>query len=476
MPLWAVHGDGRRVSDDATVAAGERLGWPLTVGFGAQQLAAVAGATVLVPALTGLSPATSLLFSGIGTLTFLLVTRHRLPVYLGSSVALVLPLQAARGSGVAAQLGGVLLVGLVLAAVGIAVKAMGNRVIDALMPPPVAGAVVLLVGLSLAPPAVEQFGRQPWLAAVTLLLVLAVFLVSGVGGRLAVLVGIAAGWLVAALAGGLDPQRVAELGRAGWVGLPRLTTPQITPSVVLGMLPVVIVLVVETVGAVRAIGVIAGRRVEGLTGDALLANGVAGALAGLGGGAGAAMYPQAIGTMAASRVCSTASYVVAALGAVALSFSPKAAAVLLTMPPGVLGGVSLVLYGLVAVRGAKIWLDERVDLRDPATAVLAGSALVAGAGGLTVNAGDVRLGGVVWGTAGIMLLYPLLRRLRGLRRPVLGGRAAAPSSLPVPVVVPPAVPVTPQPVVPQPVVPPPVVPPSPLRGGPGGVGWQLGQK
>jgi uracil-xanthine permease len=459
LPLWAVHGDGRRVPDDATIAAGERLGWPLTVGFGAQQLVAVAGATVLVPALTGLSPATSLLFSGLGTLAFLLFTRHRLPAYLGSAVAIVLPLQAARGSGLAAQLGGVLLVGLVLAAVGIAVKAMGNRVIDALMPPPVAGAVVLLVGLSLAPSAAEQFGSQPWLALLTLLLVLAAFLAPGVGGRLAVLAGIAAGWLVAALAGAVDPQRYAEVGRSAWFGLPPLTTPQITPSVVLGMLPVVIVLVVETVGAVRAIGAITGRRVEGLTGDALLANGVASALAGLGGGAATALYPQAIGTMAASRVCSTASYAVAALGAVALSLSPKAAAVLLTMPAGVLGAVSLVLYGLIAVRGAKIWLDERVDLRDPTTAVLAGAALVAGAGGLSVHIGDVRLGGAVWGTAGIMLLYPLLRRLRGLRRPVLGVR---PPSVPPPVS--------------QSVVPPSAIPPSPLRGGPGGVGWQLGQK
>jgi len=463
VPLWAVHGDGRRLADGAAVAAEERLSWPLTAAFGLQHLVAVAGATLLVPALTGLAPATTLLFSGLGTLAFLLITRHRLPAYLGSSVAFLVPLQAARGSGLAAQLGGVLVVGLVLVAVGVAVKAMGNRVIDALMPPAVAGAVVMLVGLSLAPAAVELYGRQPWIASLTVLMVLAVAALPGMGGRFAVLLGMAGGWLVAALAGGLDPQLSAAVGRAAWVGPPEFTAPQITPSVVLGMLPVVIVLVAETIGSVRAIGAVTGRPVAGLTGDALVGNGLAGTLAGLGGGTGTTLYPQGIGVMAASRVCSTASYAVAGLAAVALSFSPKAAAVLLTVPVGVLGGASLVLFGLIAVHGAKVWLDSRVDLTDPVTVTLAAAALVAGAGGLTVHAGGVQLGGVVWGTAGIMVLYPLLRGLRAAVPPrrVRPERvsAVAPASDGA-ATVPPARPA----VLPE------------ARVSPGGVGWQLGQK
>jgi len=466
VPLWAVHGNGRRLADDAAVAAGERLSWPLTVGFGLQYFVAVAAATLLVPALTGLPPAPTLLFSGLGTLAFLLVTRHRLPAYLGSSVAFVAPLQAAYGAGLAAQLGGVLVVGLVLAAVGIAVKAMGNRVIDALMPPVVAGAVVLLVGLSLAPAAVGLFGRQPWTGLLTVLVVLVTAAVlPGTGGRFAVLAGMAAGWLVTAAVGGLDPARLSAVGRADWIGLPELTAPQITPSVVLGMLPVVIVLVAENIAAVRAVGAVTGRSTDGLTGDALVANGLATTLAGLGGGTGTTVYPQGVGVMAASRVFSTASYAVAALAAVVLSFSPRAAAVLLTVPVGVLGGASLVLYGLIGVHGAKVWLDSRVDLTDPLTLLVAAAAVVAGVGNLSFPVGGVQVGGVVWGTAGIMLLYPLLRGLRRLvpaRGPVpdpadwsdgSAGSVATPGPAPVAV-------------------------PEPRLGRrtTGGIGWQFGQK
>jgi uracil-xanthine permease len=421
VPLWALHGDGRHVSDGAAVDARERLGWTLTIGFGLQHLLAVAGATLLVPVLTGLPPSATLFFSGLGTIAFLIFTRHRLPAYLGSSVAFLAPLQAAQASGLAAQLGGVLVVGIVLTAVGVAVKALGNRVVDALMPPVVAGAVVVLVGLSLAPSAVGLFRDQPGLGALTLLTVLvAVALLPGLGGRMALGLGIVGGWGVATATGQLDPDRVGAIGAAAWVGLPEFATPQITPSVVLAMLPVVIVLAVETMGNVRAVGAVTGSTVDGLTGDALVANGVATTLAGLGGGVGTTVYPQATGALALSRVYSSATYLVAALGAVALSFSPKAGAVLLTAPVGVLGGAALVLYGLVAVHGAKLWLDHRVDLTDPVTLTVAATALVAGIGNLTFSVGDVQVGGLVWGTAAVMLLYPLMR---GMRR-LVGSRGA----------------------------------------------------
>jgi xanthine/uracil permease len=282
-----------------------------------------------------------------------------------------------------------------------------------------------------------------------LLVLLAAAALPGMSGRFALLVGVAGGWVVAAIGGALDPQRVAAVGRAGWLGLPEFTASQITPSVVLGMLPVVIVLVAENVGNVRAIGAVTGRDTNGLTGDVLVANGLATTMAGLGGGAGMTVYPQSIGVMAASRVFSTASYAVAAVAAVALSFSPKAAAALLTVPLGVLGGASLVLYGLIGMHGAKVWMDHRVDLTDPVVLMVTAAAVVAGVGNLSVTVGSVQVGGVVWGTAGIMVLYPLLR---GLRRLV-------PARGPVPDV--PDVPVK-----------------RPRLGGgrPGGVGWQLGQK
>lgn len=450
MPLWAVRGDGWRLADDAVVPPRERPNWPLTAAHGVQHVLAMGAATLLVPALTGLSPAASLLFSGLGTLVFLLVTKHRLPAYLGSSVAFVAPLQAAQGAGLAAQVGGVLVAGLVLAAFGVAVKALGNRVIDALMPPVVVGGVVMLIGLSLAPSAVGAFGSQPGLASFTVLAVLvAAAVLPDLAGRLAVLIGMTAGWSVAAVTAGLDADRVAAMGRAAWIGLPDLTAPQVTPSVVLGMLPVVIVLAAETIGTVRAIGAVTGTPTDGLTGDALVGGGVSTALAGLGGGAGMSVYPQNLGVMAASRVCSTAPYAVAAVSAVLLSFSPKLAALLLTMPAGVLGGAALVLYGLIAMHGATVWMAHRVDLGDPVTLMVAAAALVAGVGGLSVTLGSVRIGGVVWGTAAIMVLYPLLR---GLRR-LAGARGAAPVSVPG------------------------TVPETRLGARrPGGMGWQFGQK
>lgn len=415
MPFWAVHAGGRHPADDVTVAPEERLSWLLTAGLGAQHLLAMAGATLLVPALTGLSPSTTLLFSGIGTLLFLALTRNRLPAYLGSSIAFIAPLQAAQASGLAAQLGGVLVVGLVLAAVGVAVKALGNRVVDAMMPPVVVGAIVILVGLSLAPSAVGLFRQQPAVGLLTVLTVLvAAAVLPSIGGRFALLVGIACGWGAAAAFGLLTPSRTAALADASWLGLPVFTSPQVTPSVVVGMLPVVIVLVAETVGGVRAVGAVTDRGVDGVTGDALVANGIATTLAGLGGGAGTTMYPQNIGVLAASRVFSTAACVVAAVAAVVLAFSPKAAALLLTIPPGVVGGASLVLYGLVGMHGVRVWVEARVDLRDPLTVMVAAVAVVAGIGNLAIVVGDATVGGVVWGTVAILVLYPILRWLRRL--------------------------------------------------------------
>jgi xanthine/uracil permease len=222
------------------------------------------------------------------------------------------------------------------------------------------------------------------------------------------------------------------------------------------MLPLVIVLAAETIGGVRAAGAVAGAGTDGVTGDALVASGLATTLAGLGGGVGTTIYPQNLGVSAASRVSSTAPYAVAAVAAVALSFSPKLGALLLTVPVGVLGGSALVLYGLVAMYGVKVWMDHEVDLTDPVTLMVAAAALVAGVGDLSVRMGSVHVGGVVWGTAAIMVLYPLLRGVRRL--------AGARGPVPVPAVRAPGVAV-------------PAVPEPRIRSSQsGGVGWQLGQK
>lgn len=417
MALWTVHGDGRRVTDGEVVAPQERLSWPLTIGFGFQHVAAMFGATVLVPAATGFPPTTTLLFSGIGTLLFLLITRNRVPSYVGSSFAFIAPLAAAREYGMAAQLGGVLAAGMLLVVVGIAVKALGVRLLESVMPPVVTGAVVMLIGLNLAPNATQHFEKQPGIGALTL----GVILVCGVLGRgllsrASVLVGILVGWVVAAVTGGLDPQRLDEVVNAAWIGLPGFTSPELRPAVVLTILPVVIVLVAENVGHVKAVSSLTGRNLDGSVGDALIANGLATSLAGLGGGSGTTTYAENIGVMTATKVYSTAAYAVAAITAVALSFSPKFGALLNTMPTGVLGGATLLLYGLIALVGVRIWLDNKVDLLNPVNMMVAGAALVAGVGNLNVQVGGLDLGGIAWGSLLIVIAHPLLRTMYAARR------------------------------------------------------------
>ena len=165
---WALHGDGQHIRPGAVVGPGERLTWPRTVSVGMQHVVAMFGATLLVPTLTGFPVNTTLLFSGLGTMIFLIITRNRVPSYLGSSFAFIAPLSASQQYGIGAQLGGVLVTGLALIAVGAVVHVAGKRVIDAVMPPVVTGAIVALIGLNLAPTAVANVEAQPAVAAITL--------------------------------------------------------------------------------------------------------------------------------------------------------------------------------------------------------------------------------------------------------------------------------------------------------------------
>ncbi len=147
----------------------------------------------------------------------------------------------------------------------------------------------------------------------------------------------------------------------------------------------------------------------------MIANGLTTALAGAGGGMALTPLGENVGVMAGTKVYSTAAYVAAAIGAILLSFSPKVAALVQTLPTGVIGGLALVLFGLVAMVGVRLWLDSGVDLADPVTMMVAGAAIVAGAGNLTIGIGWLKLDGVVWGSALIVLGHPLLRALRALR-------------------------------------------------------------
>ena len=191
---WDVHGDGKTIKPGAVVAPEERLSWGRTIGIGMQHVVAMFGATLLVPTLTGFPVNTTLLFSGLGTILFLMITRNRLPSYLGSSFAFIAPLTASQQYGIGAQAGSVLVTGLVLVAIGFGVKAAGRKVLDAVMPPAVTGAIVALIGLNLAPNAASNFSSQPLVATVTLaVIILATVAGRGMVSRLSILIGVVVG-------------------------------------------------------------------------------------------------------------------------------------------------------------------------------------------------------------------------------------------------------------------------------------------
>ena len=407
-----MHGDGTTPAPGAVVAPDERLSWPRTVGIGMQHVIAMFGATLLVPTITGFPVTTTLLFSGVGTVLFLVITGGRIPSYLGSSFAFIAPLTASASDGPAAQLGAVLAVGVVLMAVGVVVRVVGARLLDAVMPPVVTGAIVALIGLNLAPAATASFEMQPLVGAITLVAILLVTVLGpGLLGRLGILVGVVIGWVFAAVTGALAETRVDALRAADWIGLPEFRGPSFDLSVIVLALPVVVVLVAENVGHVKAVAAMTGRSLDDVAGNALIADGLATTLAGAGGGSGTTTYAENIGVMAATRVYSTAAYWVAAATAIVLSFSPKFGALVFTIPDGVIGGATLVLYGLIGLLGVRIWFENKVDFTDPVNLTVVAAALVAGIGDLTVKVGSAELGGIAWGSIGILIGYPVLRRL-----------------------------------------------------------------
>lgn len=409
---WDVHGDGRTIAPGAVVAPEERLDWPRTIGIGMQHVIAMFGATLLVPLLTGFPVNTTLLFSGVGTILFLLITRNRLPSYLGSSFAFIAPLTATQAQGIGAQAGVVVTAGAVLILVGFIVKKAGRQALDAVMPPAVTGAIVALIGFNLAPVAATNFATQPLVAAVTMLTIL-VATVAGRGmiARLGVLIGVVVGWAFATVTGNLSPDATASVREAAWFGLPDFHAPEFHLNAMLIGLPVIVVLIAENVGHVKAVSAMTRRNLDDLAGDALIADGLATTLAGSAGGSGTTTYAENIGVMAATRVYSTAAYWVAAFTAIALAFIPKFGALILTIPEGVLGGATLVLYGLIGMLGIRIWMDNGVDFNNPVNLVAAATAMIAGIGNLTLSIGSLQLEGIAWGSVGIIVGYPILKWL-----------------------------------------------------------------
>ena len=415
MLTWKLHGTGKSIKPGAVVGINERLSWPRTVGFGLQHIAAMFGATFLVPIITGFSPTTTLFFSGVGTLLFILITQNKLPSYLGSSFAFLAPVAAAKTEGgIPAALGGIVVAGILLALVGYIAKQAGTAWIENFMPPLVTGTIVMVIGLNLAGAAKNDFVTSPLLAIITLLSVgfIGAFF-KGFIGRISIFGGLIIGYVVAALMGDVD---FAVINKAAWVGLPTFTTPTFSSSAILLFLPVVLVLIAENIGHVKAVAAMTGKNLDNQVGNALIADGAATALAGLGGGSGTTTYAENIGVMAASRVYSTLAYIVAGVGAILLALSPKFGAVLAATPAGVKGGVTVALFGMIGVLGARIWIDGEVNFADPTNLYIAASALIIGISDLSWTSGNFAFSGIINATLMAVVGYQVFTRIAIARK------------------------------------------------------------
>nr|WP_179466373.1 solute carrier family 23 protein [Mycolicibacterium vinylchloridicum] len=403
-----------RADETFVVAPHERLSWTRTLGIGAQHVVAMFGATFLVPVLTGFPPATTLLFSGIGTLLFLVITGNRLPSYLGSSFSVIAPVTAAVAShGAGSALGGLIAVGVLLIVIGLVVHLAGTHWIEVALPPVVTGAIVALIGFNLAPAAKANFEKGPLVGIVTLvLLVVVLAFFRGIIGRLAIFLAVVAGYLLALALGEVDTSGIAA---AGWIGLPEFQTPTLNLAVLPMFLPAVIALVAENIGHVKSVGQMTGVDTDPLTGRALAADGAATVLAGLGGGSATTTYAENIGVMAATRVYSTAAYWVAGVTAIVLALCPKVGATISAIPPGVLGGATIVLYGLVGVLGVRIWLTNHVDFGLPINQMTAAIALIIGIADFTWHIGNLTFTGIALGSIAALVIYHGMRALGALR-------------------------------------------------------------
>ena len=417
-------------SDAALQAGGvigpdERLPWPQTTVMGVQHLIAMFGATVLAPILMGFDPNVAILMSGIGTLVFFVMTGGKVPSYLGSSFAFIGVVIAASGyagqgpnGNIGVALGGIIACGAVYFAIGAIVQAVGTGWIERFMPPVVTGSVVAVIGLNLAGIPIKNMaptGFDAWMQGVTFVCValVAVF-TSGMVQRLLILMGlIIASVIYAVLTNGMGlgkPMDLSGIANAAWIGMPNFSAPVFSANAMLLIAPVAIILVAENLGHIKAVTAMTGKNLDQYMGRAFMGDGVATMVAGSAGGTGVTTYAENIGVMAATKIYSTAIFVVAGAMAVVLGFSPKFGAVIQAIPLAVMGGVSIVVFGLIAIAGAKIWVDNRVDFSNNKNLLVAAITLVLGTGDYTLRFGEFALGGIGTATFGAILLHALLNR------------------------------------------------------------------
>ncbi|WP_426566907.1 uracil-xanthine permease family protein [Angustibacter sp. McL0619] len=442
---WTLHGDGKTLAPGEVVAPNERLSWGRTVGLGAQHVVAMFGATFVFPLIMGLNPQLAILMSGVATICFLLIVNGKVPSYLGTSASFVGGVAAirAQGGSSAQVTGSILVAGAVLALVGVIIHFAGSRVIYKVLPPAVTGAVVMLIGFNLAPVVANIYWPQDqWIGLIVMTAVIAMSVgLRGFAGRISIFLGLVIGFVLSwlfdkgfgqitsydAAAGKITTHWRVNLdnvvsSNTHWFGFPPKSDtaagivgyhlPEFKWAFVLLVLPAVIALVAENTGHVKAVAEMTRTDLDPMMGRAIAADGFGTVLASAVGGSPTTTYAENIGVMAATRVYSTAAYFVAAAVAILFGFSPKFGALVSATPGGVLGGITVVLYGMIGLLGAKIWTENRVDFGNPINLVPLAAGIIIAIGDVSLKITDTfTLSGIAFGTIVTILAYHLAHAL-----------------------------------------------------------------
>ncbi len=392
-----------------------------------QHLFAMFGANILVPILFQVNPATILLMNGVGTLIYLMICQWKIPAYLGSSFAFISPVFVVLSShDYSYALGGFIIVGFIFVLVSFLVKIAGTAWIDIVFPPAAMGAIVAVIGLELVPVAAEMAGliapadaAENWAydpkvifvsIATLLITLLGTVMFRGFMKIIPILIGVVAGYLIAAFTGLVDWSSVEQ---ANWIALPDFYTPKFDWASIMIIAPAALVVVAEHIGHLLVTENIVDRNLTkdpGLS-RSLLGNGVSTMLSGFAGSTPNTTYGENIGVMAITKVYSTWVIGGAAIFSILLSFSGKLAAIIQTIPAPVMGGVSLLLFGVIAASGIRILVDSKVDYNKPSNLILTTIVLVIGISGATLTLGVVALKGMALATVVAILLSLLFKVL-----------------------------------------------------------------
>ncbi|MCX7781356.1 MAG: uracil permease [Negativicutes bacterium] len=385
----------------------ERLPLLQTLPLSLQHLFAMFGATVLVPILFKVNPATILLFNGFGTLLYLFLCKGRIPAYLGSSFAFLSPVFVVLPQyGYEAALGGFIVVGAIFCLVAWIIQMAGMRWIDVIFPPAAMGAIVAVIGLELAPVAADMAGLtaktlDPKMITISLFtLGVTIFgsvVFRGFLGIIPILIGVLSGYALAMIMGVVD---LSAVDKAPWFAMPTLYTPSFNLSAVAIIAPAALVVVAEHIGHLFVTGNIVGRDLAkdpGLS-RSLLGNGLSTMISGFFGSTPNTTYGENIGVMAISRVYSTWVIGGAAVIAIILSFVGKLAAAIQSIPVPVMGGVSLLLFGVIAASGIRMLLEAKVDYSHARNLILTAVVLIIGISGAHIDVGTVTLKGMALAT------------------------------------------------------------------------------